>query len=118
MSWTLTGVPRAEVNRVKEDPVLSGQIREGDVLSIAYFGFDLKNPNGPFTKSVQLRKAFNEALDKDTMLATIFSGIGTVAYSLVPPGMPGHQDDQFIPFDVEKAKTDFAAAVAALGTTH
>jgi oligopeptide transport system substrate-binding protein len=113
----VTGVPRAEVNRVKEDPVLSGQIREGDVLSIAYFGFDLKNPNGPFTKSVLLRKAFNEALDKDTMLATIFSGIGTVAYSLVPPGMPGHQDDQFIPFDATQAKADFDEAVAALGTT-
>ncbi|MEP7040943.1 MAG: peptide ABC transporter substrate-binding protein [Chloroflexota bacterium] len=113
----VTGVPRAEVNRVKEDPLLSGQIREGDVLSIAYFGFDLKNPTGPFTKSVLLRKAFNEALDKDTMLATIFSGIGTVAYSLVPPGMPGHQDDQFIKFDATQAKTDFDSAVAALGTT-
>jgi oligopeptide transport system substrate-binding protein len=113
----VTAVPRAEVNRVKEDPVLSGEIREGDVLSIAYFGFDLKNPNGPFTKSVLLRKAFNEALDKDTMLATIFSGIGTVAYSLVPPGMPGHQDDQFIPFDATQAKADFDEAVAALGTT-
>ncbi len=113
----VTGVPRAEVNRVKDDPILSGQIREGDVLSIAYFGFDLKNPDGPFTKSVLLRKAFNEALDKDTMLATIFSGIGTVAYSLVPPGMPGHQDDQFIKFDATQAKTDFDAAVAALGTT-
>ena len=113
----VTGVPRAEVNRVKEDPELSGQIREGDVLSIAYFGFDLKNPNGPFTKSVLLRKAFNEALDKDTMLATIFSGIGTVAYSLVPPGMPGHQDDQFIKFDATQAKADFDEALAALGTT-
>jgi oligopeptide transport system substrate-binding protein len=113
----VTAVPRAEVNRVKEDPVLSGEIREGDVLSIAYFGFDLKNPNGVFTKSVLLRHAFNEALDKDTMLATIFSGIGTVAYSLVPPGMPGHQDDQFIPFDATKAKADFDEALAALGTT-
>jgi oligopeptide transport system substrate-binding protein len=113
----ITRVPRAEVNRVKEDPVLSGEVLEGDALSIAYFGFDLKNPTGPFTKSVLLRKAFNEALDKDTMLATIFSGIGTVAYSLVPPGMPGHQDDQFIPFDATKAKADFDEAVAALGTT-
>ena len=113
----ITGVPRAEVNRVKDDAVLSGQIREGDVLSIAYFGFDLKNPDGPFTKSVLLRKAFNEALDKDTMLATIFSGIGQVAYSLVPPGMPGYQEDQFIKFDVAQAKTDFDAALAALGTT-
>lgn len=113
----VTGVPRAEVNRVKDDPVLSGEVREGDVLSIAYFGFDMKNPDGPFTKSQLLRKAFNEALDKDTMLATIFSGIGTVAYSLVPPGMPGHQDDKFIEFNATQAKTDFDAAVAALGTT-
>jgi len=113
----VTGVPRAEVNRVKDDPQLSGEVREGDVLSIAYFGFDLKNPNGPFTKSVQLRKAFNEALDKDTMLATIFSGIGTVAYSLVPPGMPGHQDDQFIKYDATQAKADFDEALGALGTT-
>ena len=38
----ITGVPRAEVNRVKDDPELSGQIRDGDILSIDYFGFDLK----------------------------------------------------------------------------
>ena len=114
----VSGVPRAEVKRVKADPVLGGQVRQGDVLSIAYFGFDLKNtPDGPFKKSVLLRKAFNEALDKDTMLATIFSGIGKVAYSLVPPGMPGHQDDQFIKYDKVQAKKDFDAAVAALGTT-
>ncbi len=113
----LSGIPRAELNRVKGDAVLSGQILEGDVLSFNYYGFDLKDPNGPFTKSVLLRKAFNEALDKDTMLATVFSGIGHVAYSLVPNGMPGHQDTQFIPFNVATAKTDFATAVAALGTT-
>jgi len=113
----ITGVPRAEVNRVKDDPELSGEIREGDVLSIAYFGFDLKNVDGPFTKSTLLRKAFNEALDKDLMLQTIFNGIGTVAYSLVPPGMPGHQEDQFIPHDAVQAKTDFDAALADLGLT-
>ena len=113
----VSGVPRAEVKRVKADPVLGGQVRQGNVLSLAYFGFDLKNPVGPFTKSVLLRKAFNEALDKDTMLATIFSGIGTVAYSLVPPGMPGHQDTQFIKYDAVQAKKDFDTAVAALGTT-
>jgi oligopeptide transport system substrate-binding protein len=113
----LSGIPRAEINRVKDDPDLSGQIIEGNVLSFNYYGFDLKNKNGPFTKSVLLRKAFNEALDKDTMLATVFSGIGNVAYSLVPIGMPGHQDDQFIKFDVAQAKTDFDEAVAALGVT-
>ncbi|MEP6651608.1 MAG: ABC transporter substrate-binding protein, partial [Lapillicoccus sp.] len=37
--------------------------------------------------------------------------------SLVPPGIPGHQDDQFIKFDVAQAKKDFETALAALGTT-
>lgn len=113
----ITRVPRAEVNRVRGDPNLSGQIRESNVLSLSYFGFDMQNKDGVFTKSALLRKAFNEALDKNTMLATIFSGIGHVAFSVVPPGMPGHQDDQFIKFDGVQAKTDFDAALAALGTT-
>jgi oligopeptide transport system substrate-binding protein len=113
----LSRIPTAEIKRVKADPVLGGQVLQGDVLSLNYYGFDLKDKTGPFFKSVLLRKAFNEALDKDTMLATIFKGIGHVAYSLVPNGMPGHQDDQFIKFDVAQAKKDFDAAVAALGTT-
>ena len=112
-----TGVPRAEVARVKADPILSGQIASGNVLSFSYYGFDLKDPNGPFTKSKLLRKAFNEALDKDVLLNTVFKGIGTVAYSLVPPGMPGHQDTQFIPFDKAQALTDFNQALTDLGLT-
>ena len=113
----VTAVPRAEVQRIKDDPVLSGEVREGQTLSFNYYGFDLKNPDGPFTKSVLLRKAFNEGLDKDTMLATVFNGIGTVAYSLVPNGMPGHQDDQFIPYDPVQAKADFDQALSDLGLT-
>ena len=77
------------------------------MLSIYYFGFDLKNPDGPFTNSVKLRQAFNEAVDKKTMISTVFSGIGTPANSLVPPGMPGHQDTEFYPYNVDKAKADF-----------
>jgi len=113
----LTRVPRAEINRVKDDPVLGGQVREGNVLSFNYYGFDLKNPDGPFTNSVTLRKAFNEAIDKELMLATIFSGLGTVAYSAVPPGMAGHDPTVFIPYDVAQAQADFAAALTELGLT-
>lgn len=113
----LTGVPRAEVQRIKDDPELSGEVREGNVLSFNYYGFDLKNPDGPFTKSVLLRKAFNEGLDKDTMLATVFNGIGNVAYSLVPIGMPGHQDTEFIKYDPVQAKADFDQALSDLGLT-
>jgi len=113
----VTGVPRAEVNRIKDDPVLSGQIREGNRLSFNYYGFDLKNPDGPFTNSVLLRKAFVEALDKETMIATVFSGIGNPAYGTVPIGMPAHQDTKFLDYDLTQAKADFDAGLAELGLT-
>jgi ABC-type oligopeptide transport system substrate-binding subunit len=80
-------------------------------------GFDLVDPNGPFARSVLLRRAFNEAVDKETMIQVAFAGIGTVANSIVPPGMPGYQDDVFIPYDVEQAQADFAAALDELGIT-
>ncbi len=111
------GVPSAEIPRIQDDPELSAQVLEGAVLSLTYFGFDMKDPNGPFAKSPLLRKAFSEAVDKETMIATTFSGIGLVAHSLVPPGMPGYQEDAFIPFDVDQAAVDFAAGLVEAGLT-
>ncbi len=107
-------VPSQEVSRVQSDPTLSQQVVSGATLSITYFGFDVKQAKSPFTKSVKLRQAFNEAIDKKTMMATAFAGIGVVADSMVPPGMPGHQDTVFYPFDKAKAKADFDAALAEL----
>ncbi|HET7686850.1 MAG TPA: peptide ABC transporter substrate-binding protein [Candidatus Limnocylindria bacterium] len=111
----VAGVPTQEIPRIQDDPELSTQVLQGDVLSIYYFGFDLKDPEGPFTNSVLLRQAFNRAVDKETMIATTFSGIGTAAHSLVPPGMPGHLDTEFYPYDVEQAKADFDQALSDLG---
>ena len=113
----VAGVPTQEITRIQGDPELSTQVLQGDVLSIYYFGFDLKNPDGPFTNSVKLRQAFNEAVDKKTMIATTFAGLGTPADSLVPPGMPGHLDTEFYPYNVDKAKSDFDAALTELGIT-
>ena len=113
----VAGVPTQEITRIQDDPELSTQVVQGDVLSIYYFGFDLKNPDGPFTNSVKMRQAFNEAVDKETMIATTFAGLGTPAHSLVPPGMPGHLDTEFYPYNVEKAKADFDSALTDLGIT-
>jgi ABC-type oligopeptide transport system substrate-binding subunit len=113
----VTGVPSADVARIRDDPQYADQILEGDRLAVSYYGFDLKNPDGPFTNSVLLRKAFNEALDKEVLVQTVFGGVGTVAHSLVPPGMPGHQEDEFIPFDTDQAKADFDQALNDLGIT-
>jgi oligopeptide transport system substrate-binding protein len=108
-------VPSQEVARIEDDPDLSAQVLRGDILSIYYMGYDLIDPNGPFARSVNLRRAFNESVDKQTMIDVAFGGIGTVANSIVPPGMPGYQEDVFIPYDVAQAQTDFAAALTELG---
>lgn len=111
-------VPSQEVTRIEDDPDLSQEVLRGDILSIYYMGFDLVDPNGPFARSVLLRRAFHEAVDKETMIQVAFAGIGTVANQIVPPGMPGHVEGfDPIPYDVEQAQADFAAALDELGIT-
>jgi len=108
-------VPSQEVARIEDDPDLSAQVLRGDILANYYFGFDLVDENGPFARSVNLRRAFQGAVDKETMIQVAFGGIGTVANSIVPPGMPGYQEDVFIPYDVDQAQADLAAALDELG---
>jgi oligopeptide transport system substrate-binding protein len=107
--------PTQEIDRIKNDPQESQQVLQGNVLSIYYFGFDVKQDKSPFKKSIKLRQAFNEAIDKNAMIKAAFSGVGTVANSLIPPGMPGHDDKDFYPFDVTKAKADFDAGLKEAG---
>lgn len=110
----IVGVPSADVQRIKDDPDLSQQVAQGDRLSLEYYGFDMR-AGGPFGDSKNLRYAFSEALDKQGLIDVVRNGIGTVAGSAVPPGMPGHQDDIGIGYDPAKAATDFAAGLTDLG---
>ena len=110
----IVGVPSADVPRVRDDPELSQQVVQGDVLSLEYYGFDMR-PESVFGKSQSLRHAFSEAVDKQTLIDTLRNGIGTVAGSAVPPGMPGHQADIGIAYDPAKAVTDFEAGLTEAG---
>jgi oligopeptide transport system substrate-binding protein len=107
--------PAAEIPRIEGDPTLSEDINLGNNLGIEYYGFDLKDANGPFARSPLLRRAFHEAVDKEAAIVVAFGNVGEPATSVVPPGMPGHQDDDFLPFDLEQARTDFEAALDELG---
>jgi oligopeptide transport system substrate-binding protein len=110
----LVAVPSADVPRVRDDPELSQQVVQGDVLSLEYYGFDMR-PESVFGQSLALRKAFSEAVDKQTLIDTLRNGVGTVAGSAVPPGMPGHQADIGIGYDLAAAETDFAAGLDEAG---
>ena len=112
----IAAVPSADVPRIKDDPDLSQQVIQGDRLSLEYYGFDMR-PESVFGKSKSLRYAFSEAVDKQTLIDTLRQGVGTVAGSAVPPGMPGHQPELGIGFDVEKAKTDFQTGLGEAGVS-
>ena len=110
----LAAVPSADVPRIREDPDLSQQVVQGDVLSLEYYGFDMR-PESVFGQSLALRKAFSEAVDKQTLIDTLRNGVGTVAGSAVPPGMPGHQADIGLPYDLAAAEADFTAGLDEAG---
>jgi oligopeptide transport system substrate-binding protein len=112
----IVGVPSADVPRIREDPDLSQQVVQGDRLSLEYYGFDMRE-SSVFGQSKSLRWAFSEAVDKQTLIDTLRNGVGTVAGSAVPPGMPGHQADIGIAFDAEKAVTDFEAGLQEAGVS-
>jgi oligopeptide transport system substrate-binding protein len=107
-------VQSAEVPRVRDDPELSQEVVQGDVLSLEYYGFDMRE-GSPFGDSQALRLAFSKSVDKETLINTLRNGVGTPADSAVPPGMPGHQEGIGIGFDAEGAVTDFETGLADLG---
>jgi oligopeptide transport system substrate-binding protein len=110
----IAAVPSADVQRIRDDPDLSQQVIQGDRLSLEYYGFDMRE-SSVFGQSKSLRYAFSEAVDKQTLIDTLRAGVGTVAGSAVPPGMPGHQADIGIPYDADKAQTDFQAGLDEAG---
>ena len=107
--------PSEEVPRLQDDPELSQQIITGDALSIYYMGFDMKDPEAPTARSQALRYALSQSVDKEQLVAVAFSGVGSPADSVVPPGMPGHQADIGLHYDVAAAQASLADALDELG---
>ncbi len=77
------------------DPQLGPQLRLVSSLSVQYYGFDTTKP--PFD-DVRVRQAIAEAVDWRRM-AALSAGdeAGQVANSMVPPGIPGRSDADFLP---------------------
>lgn len=61
------------------------------------------NTKPPFN-NLAVRQAFAYAIDKKTLVNTIFKGGAIPAPTIIPPGIPGYQPDyQGLPFDKAKA---------------
>lgn len=69
----------------------------------------------PF-QDVRVRKALQMAIDRQTILDTLYAGAGVVAHGIFAPGMQGYNPDlPEIPYDPEAAKALLAEAGYADG---
>jgi oligopeptide transport system substrate-binding protein len=76
------------------DRSLGPDLREVPSLAVQYYGFDTTRP--PFD-DVRVRQAFGAAVDWRRIAALGTSSPEDVATSMVPPGIPGRSDGDFLP---------------------
>ncbi len=112
----MVAVPAANTAQVRKDPELSKQLISGDVLATYYIGFDLnKTDDKSPVENKDLRYALSQSIDRQALIDTVRQGIGKPATSMVPPGMPGHQADIGLKYDVAAAKASLTKALTGLG---
>ena len=103
------GVAGIDATWLAYDETLGPQLRLVGSLAVQYLGFDTRRP--PFNDA-RVRKAFGEAVDWRRMVALAGNdGTTQVANSMVPPGIPGRSEEDFLPkYDPADARALLAAA--------
>lgn len=103
------GVSGIDATWLAYDETLGPQLRLVGSLAVQYLGFDTRR--APFNDP-RVRKAFGEAVDWRRMVALAGNdGTTQVANSMVPPGIPGRSDKDFLPkYDPADARVLLAAA--------
>jgi oligopeptide transport system substrate-binding protein len=90
------------------DAGLGPALREVASLGLTYYGFDATKP--PFDDP-RVRLAFAQAVDWRRMVELGSTGSTTPATSMVPPGIPGRSETDFLPsFDPDAARDLLADA--------
>jgi oligopeptide transport system substrate-binding protein len=79
-------VPLPEIDRVKADPVLSEDFYNAPAACTYYYGFTNDKP--PFDDH-RVRKAFSQAIDRQSLIDNVTKGGQIPATSFAPPGIFG-----------------------------
>ncbi len=104
----LTSVFPFDATWIAYDDALGPQLRQGASLSTSYYGFDTTKP--PFD-DVRVRQAFAKAVDWRRLVSLVAGPTATVATGMVPTGIPGRSDTDFLPdYDPDGARKLLAEA--------
>ena len=103
------GLGGSDASWIAYDATLGPRLIEIPSLIVEYYGFDTSRP--PFD-DVRVRQAVGMAVDWRRMAALAVSDdAGEVATSMVPPGIPGRSEQDFVPpHDPERARSLLAEA--------
>lgn len=99
----ITEVGTANIERAL-DPTnpLNEELVTAPQLSVGYIGFNAAMP--PFDDE-KVRQAFCHAVDKEKLVEVLLKGIVEPAYGVLPPGMPGYNEDlEGLSYDVATAE--------------
>jgi oligopeptide transport system substrate-binding protein len=105
----VAGIPLSEVKNAQADAKMSKEFKKYTTYCTWYLRMDNTKP--PFD-NVKVRQAFEYAIDRDTFINVINSGIGKKTFQLLPPGMFGYDPELGKEFDFNPAKAKAALADA------
>jgi oligopeptide transport system substrate-binding protein len=105
----VAGVSMANIDKVTDEAgPFHTQLEVIPELSFFYLGFNHTRP--PFD-DINVRRAFAHAVDKEKVVSLVYRGMVAQAEGILPPGMPGfNQDLEGLGFDLDKAKSYLAAS--------
>lgn len=90
----------ADLRRVQADPNLSPMLGTRSAMTNLWLAIFTQKP--PFD-NLKLRQALQYAIDKEKLIETAVEGMGTPAYTFLPPGMPAY-DPTFKPYHYDPAR--------------
>lgn len=105
----IVAAPASQLGRINDDPVLSEQLTYFTRAQIQYAGMNASMFE-PF-QDPDVRQAFFQAIDRDTIAEAVQNGAWQNAEGLVPPNIPQYDPDLVtFPYDPEAARALLAEA--------
>ncbi|MGC8874118.1 MAG: peptide ABC transporter substrate-binding protein [Chloroflexia bacterium] len=111
-------IPGSEIERIKADPNLGPQLHIIPGMCTQAWSFNTTKP--PFD-NVHIRRAFNYAVDRESLIQNVLRGGEIPAPFFTPPSVAfapsASVTDQGIRYDPDKAREELALGLADLGLT-